>query len=137
MQFKPPLTQDILREIQGRNLESANVRALLWEIKRLRALALYMDQLQQMMGTLPSQQGDVLGILRRMLAEEPCIKEFPRLQLRRTLAGLIGYFLCSITSSPKVKREIVASNASIDSSSSSAFACGSKFVSVSFTTPRN
>lgn len=79
MQFKPPLTQDILREIQTRNLESADVRMLLWEIKRLRALALYMDQLQRMMGTLPDQQGDVLEVLRRMLAEEPCVKEFPRL----------------------------------------------------------
>ncbi len=47
--------------------------------KRLRALALYMDQLQRMIGTLPGQQGDVLEILRRMLAEEPCVKEFPRL----------------------------------------------------------
>ena len=79
MQFKPPLTQDTLREIQTRNLESADVRALLWEIKRLRALALYMDQLQRMIGTLPGQQGDVLEILRRMLTEEPCVKEFPRL----------------------------------------------------------
>ena len=79
MQFKPPLTQNILREIQTRNLDSADVRTLLWEIKRLRAMALYVDQLQRMVGTLPGQQGDVLEVLRRMLADEPCVKEFPRL----------------------------------------------------------
>lgn len=79
MQFKPPLTQETLREIQDRNLAASDVRTLLWEIKRLRALALYMDQLQRMIGTLPGQQGDVLEVLRRMLAEEPCVKEFPRL----------------------------------------------------------
>lgn len=79
MKFKPPLTQETLREIQSRNLESADVLTLLWEIKRLRALALYTDQLQRMMGTLPGQQGDVLEVLRRMLADEPCVKEFPRL----------------------------------------------------------
>jgi len=45
MGFKPPLTKAKLREIQDRNPEPADVRALLWEVKRLRALARYVDQL--------------------------------------------------------------------------------------------
>lgn len=79
MAFKPPLTRDDLRAMQDRNPDSADVRALLWEVKRMRAFALYVDQLQRMVGTLPGQQGDLLELIRRHLAEEPCIKESPRL----------------------------------------------------------
>jgi hypothetical protein len=38
MAFKPPLTRDQLVQIQERNKDSADVFALLWEIKRLRAV---------------------------------------------------------------------------------------------------
>jgi len=79
MRFKPPLTRDDLIGIQERNPESADVRALLWEVKRLRAFALYVDQLQRIVGTLPGQQGDVLESIRKQLEDEPCVKEFPRL----------------------------------------------------------
>jgi hypothetical protein len=79
MRFKTPLTQDDLRAIQDRNPGSPDTRALLWEIKRLRALVLYMDQLQRMVGTLPGQQGDLLESIRKMLVDEPCVKEFPTL----------------------------------------------------------
>lgn len=79
MRFKPPLTQDDLRAIQDRSTESPDTRALLWEIKRLRALVLYMDQLQRMVGTLPGQQGDLLESIRKTLVDEPCVKEFPKL----------------------------------------------------------
>lgn len=65
MGFKPPLTKETLRAIQDRNPESADVRALLWEIKRLRALALRTDQLQRMLGTLPGPQGALLESIRR------------------------------------------------------------------------
>lgn len=51
------------------------MRALLWEIKRLRAMALYVDQLQRMVGTLPGQQEDILEVLRRMLTDEPCVSD--------------------------------------------------------------
>lgn len=47
MRLKGPLARDYLKTIQDRNLDSADMRALLWEVKRLRALALYMDQLQR------------------------------------------------------------------------------------------
>lgn len=79
MAFKPPLTTDDLRAIQARNLESADVRALLWEIKRMRATLLYADQLQRMLTTLPGPQGAILDTLREKLKDEPCVKEFPRL----------------------------------------------------------
>ncbi|MDY0974982.1 hypothetical protein SOM61_08410 [Massilia sp. CFBP9012] len=79
MNFKPPLTREELRAIQDRNLYSPDVRALLWEVKRLRALALYVDQLQRIVGTLPGQQGDVLESIREQLRNEPCVTEFPRL----------------------------------------------------------
>lgn len=79
MNFKPPLTREELRAIQDRNLDSPDVRALLWEVKRLRALALYVDQLQRIVGTLPGQQGDVLESIREQLRNEPCVTEFPRL----------------------------------------------------------
>ena len=79
MGFKPPLTKETLIEIQDRNRESADVRILLWEVKRLRALALYVDQLQRMLGTLPGPQGAVLDSIRDQLKDEPCVHEFPRL----------------------------------------------------------
>lgn len=79
MAFKPPLTTDNLRAIQARNLDSADVRALLWEIKRMRATLLYADQLQRMLTTLPGPQSAILDTLRERLKDEPCVKEFPRL----------------------------------------------------------
>lgn len=79
MSFREPLTIDQLRGIQSRNPDSADVRALLWEIKRLRGTVLYADQLQRMLSTLPGQQGDVLEALRDKLKDEPCVREFPRL----------------------------------------------------------
>ena len=79
MSFKEPLPTAQLREIQERNLDSADVRALLWEIKRLRSVLLYADQLQHMLTTLAGPQGAILDTLREKLRDEPCVKEFPRL----------------------------------------------------------
>lgn len=79
MGFKEPLPTDHLRAIQDRNRDSADVRALLWEIKRLRSTVLYADQLQRMLTTLPGSQGAILDTLREKLKDEPCVKEFPRL----------------------------------------------------------
>jgi hypothetical protein len=80
MRCKPPLTRADLVVIQERKPGSADVRALLWEVKRFRALALYVDQLQRILGTLPGPQVDVLQAIRAQLEEEPCVKELPRLQ---------------------------------------------------------
>lgn len=79
MGFKPPLTKETLVEIQERNRGSPDVRTLLWEVKRLRSLALYVDQLQRMLGTLSGPQGMLLESIREQLKNEPCVQEFPRL----------------------------------------------------------
>lgn len=79
MGFKDPLTRETLKEIQDRNPGSADVRTLLWEVKRLRATLLYADQLQRMLSTLPGPQGSILETLREKLKDEPCVHEFPRL----------------------------------------------------------
>lgn len=79
MGFKPPLAKETLIEIQDRNPGPPDVRALLWKVKRLRALALYTDLLQRMLGTLPGPQGAILDTLRDKLRDEPCVNEFPRL----------------------------------------------------------
>jgi hypothetical protein len=45
--FKAPLIHDQLVAIQERNKDNADIFALLWEIKRLRAVVLQADQLQR------------------------------------------------------------------------------------------
>lgn len=79
MRFKKPLTRADLEAIQARNLDSEDMKAVLWEVARLRSLVLYADQLQRMLGTLPGQQGDLLESIRKTLADEPCVREFPKL----------------------------------------------------------
>jgi len=64
MRIKLPLTRADLVAIQERNPGSADVRVLLWEVKRFRALALYVDQLQRILGALTGPQGDVLEAIR-------------------------------------------------------------------------
>jgi len=78
MAFKPPLSKDALRDIQDRNPDSADVRALLWEVKRLRALVLRShDYFRQ---TATSTTAMMLAdAMRRDLADEPVIREQPRL----------------------------------------------------------
>lgn len=78
MRFKDPMTKADLQEIQDRNLDP-DVRALLWEVARLRSIILYADQLQRMLTTLPGPQGAILETLREKLKDEPCVKEFPKL----------------------------------------------------------
>jgi peptidoglycan/LPS O-acetylase OafA/YrhL len=73
-----PLTKAVLQEIQDRNPDP-DVRALLWEVARMRSLILYADQLQRMLTTLPGPQGAILDTLRSKLKDEPCVTEFPRL----------------------------------------------------------
>lgn len=90
MQCKSPLTRADLRAIQDRNPDSADVRTLRWEVKRMRACALYVDLLQRMIGALPGQQGDLLKLIRRHLVKEPCVKVSPRCTWS-TITWLVGY----------------------------------------------
>lgn len=87
--FKAPLTKDDLLAIQTRGRGSADVRALLWEVKRLRALVLRADQLQRALGPLGGGPGAILHAMRLDLAVEPCVLEQQLLpELSQGAAGL-------------------------------------------------
>jgi hypothetical protein len=76
--MKAPLTRDQLQEIQERNPASPDVRTLLWEIKRLRALTLRTHDYVRQDAT--SSTAAMLGDrLREDLENEPCVKEQPTL----------------------------------------------------------
>ena len=81
MRFKRKLTRAELQAIQGRN-DSDDVKTLLWEIARLRAIALRAD-LQASLGNLAGGPGLILSALRAELKDEPCIAEQVRLDLGR------------------------------------------------------
>jgi hypothetical protein len=78
----PPLTRDQLIEIQERK-DNADVCVLLWEIVRLRAVVLQADQLQLSLDNVGGGLGIVLQALRNELKDEPCIKEFPKLDTEK------------------------------------------------------
>ena len=70
--FKPPLTNEELHYI-GQRKDSVDIVRLLWEIKRLQAVALRADQLQGAIGPSGGSVGMILGALRNDLAELPCV----------------------------------------------------------------
>jgi hypothetical protein len=77
MRFKPALTKDDLTAIQERSADSPDVRALLWEVARLRALALRThDYFRQGSSSTSLILADSL---RNMLEAEPVIQEQPKL----------------------------------------------------------
>lgn len=77
MRVKPALTKDDLKAIQDRNPDSADVRALLWEVARLRALALRThDYFRQ--GS-SSTALILANSLRTMMVDEPVVKEQTKL----------------------------------------------------------
>jgi hypothetical protein len=76
---RPPLSKLELQAIQARRRDDADVIALLWEIKRLRGVLSYADQLQSVLGDMGGAQGMILNALRAQLKDEPFVKEFPRL----------------------------------------------------------
>ena len=77
MRFKPALTKGDLTAIQERSAGSPDVRALLWEVARLRALALRThDYFRQ--GS--SSTAPILAeSLRAMLEDEPVVQDQKRL----------------------------------------------------------
>lgn len=75
---RSPLTRAELKAIQERRGDSADVVALLWEVFRLRALALRThDYLRQERGTATTAIME--NALRRELDEEPVVTEQPKL----------------------------------------------------------
>jgi hypothetical protein len=76
--MRPKLTRADLHEI-GIRSNSPDVRTLLWEIKRLRAIVLRADQLVRELGPLGGAAGMMRDGLQAELEGEPCVAEFPRL----------------------------------------------------------
>lgn len=76
--MRPPLTRENLIEIRDRNRGHEDVAALLWEIKRMRALLLRSHDYLRVAPTSSTAQmvGDGL---RRQLDDEPVVKEQPSL----------------------------------------------------------
>jgi hypothetical protein len=72
------LTKAQLREI-GIRRNAGDVPALLWKIKRLRAIVLRVDQLQRVLGSLGGGAGVLLAALQGELQGEPCVVEQERL----------------------------------------------------------
>jgi hypothetical protein len=80
MLFRPPLTRERLREI-GTNKNASDINELLWEIKRLRALALKIDQVQRNI-TATGGMTLLLESLRADLSREPCVVEDEQLRTK-------------------------------------------------------
>lgn len=77
MRFKPALTKEDLQVIQERGADSPDVRALLWEVTRLRALALRThDYFRQGTSTTAIVMGESL---RALLEAEPVVQEQTKL----------------------------------------------------------
>lgn len=77
MRFKSALTKDDLKTIQDRNPDSADVRTLLWEVARLRALALRThDYFRQGSSSTALILADSL---RTMIEDEPVVNEQTKL----------------------------------------------------------
>lgn len=76
--MRPKLTKADLHDIRVRS-DSPDVRTLLWEIHRLRGIALRADQLLKALGPGGGAQGMMADSLREELRDEPCIDEFPKL----------------------------------------------------------
>lgn len=70
--FRAPLSIDQLKEIQSRN-DSADVLALLWEIRRLRSIAATADELDQSLGPCVSMSAFIRAELRLKLVGKACV----------------------------------------------------------------
>ena len=79
-QHRKPLSSAELTEIRIRS-DSADVRALLWEIRRMRQIATRADQLDRSLGPRVGALGLIRAELRILLDDEPCIVEMPRIDL--------------------------------------------------------
>jgi hypothetical protein len=79
IRHRPPLTREQLHAIGERNRGKVDVRALLWEIHRLRAVALRADQLvRSLPGPSVGSLGFITDALRDQLENEPVVLESAR-----------------------------------------------------------
>lgn len=79
MTTRPPLTRAELSAIRERNPNHPDVLALLWEIRRLRALVLRTDDLLRALEQGTSSAVTHAAMLREHFQEEPVVLEQPRL----------------------------------------------------------
>jgi hypothetical protein len=78
MTFKPPIPTDELHDI-GVRKDPADINRLLWEIKRLRSIAL---RANQVLRETPENTGSATGIVAKYLLDElkvePCVMDEDR-----------------------------------------------------------
>jgi hypothetical protein len=74
MQFKPALTTAELHDICVRQ-DVADINRLLWEIRRLRIIALRADQFVSLSGAAGGTAGMIRDSLKHELDAEPCVVE--------------------------------------------------------------
>lgn len=78
--FRKPLSTAELKEIRTRS-DSPDMRAVLWEIRRLRRIASRADQLERSLPPSSGALGMIRDLLRAELDQEPSIAEMPRIDL--------------------------------------------------------
>lgn len=69
--IRAPLSIEQLKEIQGSN-DWADVRVLLWEVRRLREIAATADELDRSLGPRVGLPGLIRASLRVQLDGQPC-----------------------------------------------------------------
>lgn len=69
--FRAPLSIEQLKEIQERS-DSPDMRAVLWEVRRLREIAATADELDQSLGPRVGKPGLIRASLRVQLDGQPC-----------------------------------------------------------------
>lgn len=77
---RKPLTTVDLAAIRERS-DSPDMRAVLWEIRRLRRIISRADQLERSLPASSGALGMIRDLLRAELDEEPSIAEMPRIDL--------------------------------------------------------
>ena len=78
--FRKPLTTVELVEIRLRS-DSPDMRAVLWEIRRLRRIVSKADQFERSLGPTGGAVGMIRDVLREELDKEPSIAELIRIDL--------------------------------------------------------
>lgn len=79
MSFKPPLSFEELKEIQGRGRENPDVMRLLWEIRRLHSIVLRLDQLIRSEPVRAGAIGLILNAAETEIANDPVVLDRKRL----------------------------------------------------------
>ena len=69
--FRKPLSIEQLKEIQERS-DSPDMRAVLWEVRRLREIAATADELERSLGPRVGMSGLIRASLRVQLDGQPC-----------------------------------------------------------------